>query len=484
MPHLALAASFPPPAALSPDLPPDLHPDLDALSEQIADLAAHLHAATYRLLCLIREFDRRHGWVSGFNSCAHWLAWRTGIELGAAREKVRVARALTELPETSAALAAGQVSYAKVRALTRVATPQTESELLAIACCGTAAHVERVVRGYRRAVSAQQEAADTRARHEARGLQVYWDEAGMLVVRGRLPAEQGARFLAALEAAKALLLEERGPVDVSAETSSPAPLTGAAPAAALVATPPRLFAETPQAQRQADALVRVAEAALADGLAGERAAEAQLVVHVDAEVLGRPAAAGGRSALEQGPHVSAETSRRLACDASLVRLVEGPLGEPLSIGRKTRAVPEPMRRALHNRDRGCRFPGCGVQRRLHAHHLEHWADGGPTAVSNLVELCAFHHRQVHEGGCRVERSSAGALRFFDPRGRELAPAPTAPRVPGSAVATLASANRRAVGQPIGAATLNTWNGVDELDLDWAVSSILWREQRPTEAAPD
>ncbi|MBK8481683.1 MAG: DUF222 domain-containing protein [Proteobacteria bacterium] len=474
MQHLALAASSPPSLALEAAV----QPDLDSLGEAIAELAAQLHAATYRLLCLIREFDRRDGWASGFRSCAHWLAWRTGIELGAAREKVRVARALAELPATREALAAGKVSYAKVRALTRVATLETEGDLLAIACCGTAAHVERVVRGYRRAVSAEQEAANARARHEARGLQVYWDEAGMLVLRGRLPPEQGARLLAALEAADAQLAEERGASDVSAETSEPS-------VALALAVAPRLLAETRQAQGRADALARVTEAALGEGLGGDRAAEAQLVVHVDARVLAQAAApGGGRSAIEHGPHVSAETSRRLACDGSIVRLVEDSRGEPLSIGRKTRAVPEPMRRALHHRDGGCRFPGCGCTRRLHAHHIEHWADGGLTAVGNLVELCAFHHRQVHEGGCWVERRSDGTLRFFDACGRELAPAPASRRSHSDAATALASANRHALGQPVTAATLSTWNGVDQLDVDWAVSALLWKTPRAREAAPD
>ena len=125
------------------------HPfaDLDRLGDEIAELSAHLDAATARLLSMIREFDARGGWNSGFRSCAAWLSWRVGLDLGAARERVRVARALEALPLLAQALARGQLSYAKVRALTRVATPETEARLLTVGRSGTAAHVERIVRG-------------------------------------------------------------------------------------------------------------------------------------------------------------------------------------------------------------------------------------------------------------------------------------------------------------------------------------------------
>ena len=122
---------------------------LDQLGDEIAELSAHLDAATARLLTLIREFDARGGWNTGFRSCAAWLSWRVGLDLGAARERVRVARALGSLPLLAEALARGQLSYAKVRALTRVATPETEGRLLAVGRAGTAAHVERIVRGWR-----------------------------------------------------------------------------------------------------------------------------------------------------------------------------------------------------------------------------------------------------------------------------------------------------------------------------------------------
>ncbi len=160
-----------------PDLPamlqPTSHPfaELDRLGDEIAEISAHLEAATARLLDLIREFDARGGWNTGFRSCAAWLSWRVGLDPGAARERVRVARALRTLPALAEALACGELSYAKVRALTRVATPETEARLLAVGRAGTAAHVERIVRGWRR-VDRQAEAREAARQHAGRALHV------------------------------------------------------------------------------------------------------------------------------------------------------------------------------------------------------------------------------------------------------------------------------------------------------------------------
>ena len=134
---------------------PAEQPDLDRLGDQIAELSARIDAATYELLCHLHQFNQQHGW-EGFRSCAHWLNWRTGLDLGAAREKLRVAAALAELPHISAAMACGRLSYSKVRALSRVASPATEARLLAVACGATAAQVERLVRGWRQADHAAQ----------------------------------------------------------------------------------------------------------------------------------------------------------------------------------------------------------------------------------------------------------------------------------------------------------------------------------------
>ena len=272
--------------------------ELDRLGDEIAELSAHLEAATARLLDLIREFDARGGWNTGFRSCAAWLSWRVGLDLGAARERVRVARALRMLPALAQALARGELSYAKVRALTRVATPETEARLLAVGRAGTAAHVERIVRGWRR-VDRHAEAREAARQHARRSLQVYQDEDGTVVVRGRLTPEVGALLLRALDAARETLYQ-RGRK------------AGAVPPA------PDPAAETPtRAQQNTDALALLAETALHHeldpGAPGERY---QVVVHVDAAVLADPEQPG-QSVLEEGSHVPAETSRRLAWGAPL-----------------------------------------------------------------------------------------------------------------------------------------------------------------------
>jgi hypothetical protein len=179
--------------------------EMDRLGDEIAELSAHLEAATGRLLDLIREFDARGGWNSGFRSCAHWLSWRVGMDLGAARERVRVARALGSLPRMAEALVCGELSYAKVRALTRVATPETEKRLLAVGKVGTACHVERIVRGWRRVDRLAEARSETTHRPKSRALHVYQDEDGMVVIRGRLTPEAGAALTQALAAARETL---------------------------------------------------------------------------------------------------------------------------------------------------------------------------------------------------------------------------------------------------------------------------------------
>src|SRR5438128_6416752 len=378
--------------------------ELERLGDEIAELSAHLDAATAHLLDLICDFDARGGWSTGFRSCAVWLSWRIGLDPGAARERVRVARALGTLPRLAQALARGELSYAKVRALTRVATPETEVRLLAVGRAGTAEHVERIVGAWRR-VDRNAEAAEAVRLHKSRALHVYQDEDGMVVVHGRLDGEVGAVLIQALAAARERLYRQTG--NVSAETF-PADVS---------VEPPTM------AQQQADALGLIAETALHHamdpGSPGERY---QVVVHVDAAVLEDPDAAG-QSALEPGAHVSAETARRLACDASRVVMRHDPDGRVVEVGALTRTIPAALRRVLHYRDRGCRFPGCGLPLGQ-GHHLQHWANGGPTTLSNLALLCRRHHRAVHEDGYRVERLLDGELRFRRPDGRLLPDVPS------------------------------------------------------------
>ena len=455
--------------------------DLDRLGDRIAELSARIDAATYELLCYLHQFNQQYGW-EGFRSCAHWLNWRTGLDLGAAREKLRVAAALAELPHISSAMACGRLSYSKVRALSRVAAPATEARLLAVACGSTAAQVERLVRGWRQADQAAQ-ADGEQVRLASRMLSTQVDEAGMLLLRARLTPEVGAVLLRAVEAA----LEQ---VPAAAEGAD---------------------GDTPTiAQRRADALGLVAESALAGGLdPGNPGDRFQVTVHVPADTLAArepastpprvsaepseasdcvyepaPPAAGldaGQAVIEQagGLHLGREAARRLACDAALVALLHGANGEVLDIGRRTRAVPTALRRALLDRDRSqCQFPGC-TSRHCDAHHVVHWADGGETRLQNLVLCCRFHHRALHEEGFQVVADAAGQFQFLRPDGVALSAEPPAVCWEGEPLAPT-DARLAVAGVSIGPHTATPdWYG-ESLDLTAALE-VLW--QPPARAAP-
>ena len=373
---------------------------IDDLANEIFTLSGHLNAANHRWLMLIAEFDRRTGWNDGATqSCAHWLNWKCGLAMGAAREKVRVARALEKLPKISAAMERGNLSYSKVREITRVACAETEDYFLQIAEHGTAQHVEKLVQAYRRCQDAEELTREARQQQERR-VTFTRDDDGSLVLYCRLPADVGARVLKALD----LAVEALPPVDVPAGTSTP---------------------RVPFSVRRADALAVVADSFLAHGAMEARGTDThQIVVHVAEETLREKSA--GCCEFEHGPSMAAETARRFACDASIVHLVENAAGEPLNVGRKTRTISAPLRRLLTTRDKGCRFPGCANSRWVDAHHIKHWVNGGETKPSNLVSLCRFHHRAVHEGGYTIQRLDDGALRFVKPSGIAVAPACSQP----------------------------------------------------------
>lgn len=424
------------------------------LEAQITELAGHLNAGNHRFLVLTAEFDRRKGWATaGCNSCAHWLNLKCGIDMGAAREKVRVANALEGLPQISAAMARGQLSYSKVRAITRVARPETEELLLMIALHGTAHHVETTVRTFRRCQQAEELSREAR-QQATRALHYNYDDNGSLIIRASLPAEVGALFVKAINAAVEAA-DRPTPAgaaggtspsrkaatrpNVSAETSASAshvardiatearPSAGGHLAQGVSAetreSTPASESPTPGerpswAMRRADALGRMVESFMAHGAevmsGGDRQ---QIVVHVDAQTLRD--GGSGRCEHEDGPAMPVETARRLACDASVVPIVEGEDGETLNVGRKTRTISPALRRALNSRDRCCRFPGCSNKHYVDGHHIKHWADDGETKLSNLVLLCRFHHRFVHEGGVTIQVLNDGALRFKLKDGRAL-----------------------------------------------------------------
>jgi hypothetical protein len=338
-----------------------------------------------------------------------------------------------------------------VRALTRVATPETEARLLAVGRAGTAEHV--IVRGWRR-VDAKAEAQEAALQHAGRALHVYPDEDGTVRIRGRLTPEAGALLLKALAAARETLSQRQREQEPEVD-------------------PPTME------QQQADALGLLAEAALHHeldpGAPGERF---QVVVHVDTAVLA-DAEAPGQSVLEDGVRVPAGTSQRLACDASRVVMRHDAEGRVVEIGARTRTIPPALRRALQHRDGGCRFPGCGV-RVGQGHHIQHWAQGGPTTLSNLAILCRRHHRAVHEEGFQVERQEDGELRFRRPDGRPLPGVPPPADVGDDSPGVL-RASHQAAGLDLHAHTATPgWLG-ERLDVGYAIDVLHpLARRRPTD----
>ena len=432
--------------------------DDNDLEDAITTLAANIAAATWQLLTLIREFDHRDklgGW--GVKSCAHWLNWKCGIALGAAREKVRVARALEFLPLIDRVFAAGVLSYSKVRAMTRIATPENEDYLLMLAEHGTAAQLERLIRAFRR-VKRVEETAKADGAQALRDVDWYYAEDGMFVIHARLPCEAGEMVMKALQAAAEDLVADR---TLSQDEKKSA------------AVLPHLSAETwanaecPAGARRADALCHLAEQFLAQGAVGSKQADRhQIMVHVERDTL-RSDGERIRCEFERGHPLAVETARRLACDASRVDIEEDEVGHVLNIGRKTRTAPPAIRRALEVRDQGCRFPGCTQHRYVDAHHIHHWADGGETSLRNLVLLCRYHHRLLHEGGFALELRDDGKLLFFRPDGVPV------PEVPPPVLASRdITVDNEAAGIHVSAETCQpNWCG-ETMDLAMAVDGLV------------
>ncbi len=363
------------------ETPEDRLLSIDELDQNIVTLASRINAATSELLILIRQFDERAGWLQwGLGNCAEWLHWRCDLSMSAAREKVRVAHALKTLPLIATAFSSGELSYSKVRALTRVARVDNEDVLLAYALKATASRVEERCRELR--CGTADSISEANRAHANRSLRVFRDaERGTMTITVELPLETGELLEKALDRAR----------DSTASQT------------------PEVIDECWGAQ-QADALVTIANAYLSGN--GELSActsdNYQVTVHVDQTAL---ASSKGRSSLP------IESVKRLCCDGDTIVLVEDEDGEPLSVGRKTRTVPTAIKRALQARDKACVFPGCHHKRFVDAHHVKHWSAGGETSLDNLMLLCSHHHRLVHEGGFRIERDYQNHWFFQRPDGR-------------------------------------------------------------------
>jgi len=368
------------------------HVEIEELDAAIEKLNHSINAANYQLMVLIREFDERAGWLKwGFTDGLSWLKWRCDIGTGAAREKLRIAHALKELPLLSEAFASGSLSYTKVRALTRIATAENEEELITMALRMTARHVEEHCKQRKNAspdstklaLGAQKNAQYRVWRDEARGTVHFSIE---------LPAEEAELVEKAVEKAAVQLSTDLG-------NSAPAAFEKE---------------ENSWSNTQASALTSLCRSFL-DGYSqttvesSPAADHYQVVVHVDETAL--------KGSGEGASELPLETVRRLCCDGSVVPVVENASGEPLNVGRKSRTVTTPIRRALWARDKGCGYPGCTHTRFVDAHHIKHWADGGETSVDNMVLLCSSHHKLVHEGGYDVQRDNEGQLFFRRPDGK-------------------------------------------------------------------
>ena len=350
----------------------------EVLEHEVVTLAAQIAQATCRFLLVVAELDRRSAWAQwdGCKTMAHWLSYRCSLSPSTAREHVRVAHALSSLPHIAATFGRGELSYSKVRVLTRVATSESEEGLVDLARTATAAQLIRIVRATVVAM------ADPAQRLAMRELVTGVDEEGFGTVRARLSIED----LPIVDQAIAAALP---PVD---DASADAP-----------------------AQRRADAFVRICESYLANGDAVRPPSERnEAVVHVQVDRSGVVEAH-----TERGDPVHPETAKRILCDGR----VQGMLGDvtgPIGAGRRIRSISRKLRRALQRRSGGvCEWNGCDERVFVEGHHIQLWTEGGVTELHNLALLCWHHHHLVHEGGFKVISDADGLVRCFRPDGIEL-----------------------------------------------------------------
>jgi Domain of unknown function (DUF222)/HNH endonuclease len=363
----------------------------DTVISAFGDAVVDLAAAQSRMVWAVAECDRTDVWeYDGCYSYAQWVSARLHISRWAARRLITAARTLPRLPVTRAALASGRLGLDKVVELCRFATPDTEAALVT-----WARGVLPMTIRERADLANRQDLDDVVDAQRSRTLRWEWSDDGLrLGLWGELPADQGAIVTSALDR-----MAGRLPAIVDDDDTDSA--TGAIDA------------------RRADALVALCSARIADDADPDRAT---VVVHAPLQALSGQGDELG-CGISGGGILHPETVRRLACDCRLEVSVEDPDGLVVGIGRASRTPPAWLKRALMKRDRGCQFPGCGGRRFLHCHHIWHWIRGGPTELQNLVLLCSFHHRMVHEFGWGVELGAPGTSRWYRPNGSRYEPGP-------------------------------------------------------------
>ncbi|MFI8776958.1 DUF222 domain-containing protein [Brachybacterium paraconglomeratum] len=386
----------PPPSGSAPPARLDRE-DAERLGRRIQNQAAVIAQATCEFLLMLAEFDAREGvrFYEGLKSTAHWLGWACSMAAGTAREHLRVARALPELPLTVAEFRAGRLSFSKVREITRVADRVEEEALVEMARAMTASQLARTVSSFR-AVDGSR--LDQDSRRETRW---HVREDGMVEIRAVLPAETGAELLTALE----LALDRDGTAPPSRAAAEP----DHDDSSAIAERCAEITTEATLDQRRADALHDLARTYLAaepDDRSGED--RHLVVVQVNAESLSEDVPAGTlpRCGVAGGGPLEPRTAERLACTGKVSLALADVHGEILHLGRARRLASRAQRRALRLRDGTCVFPGCHQSKHLDAHHLTPWSEGGPTDLDELALLCRRHHVMVHEGGLRLVRAVA------------------------------------------------------------------------------
>jgi len=448
---------------------------IDALADDIALCAARLHCVEHELLTNIRQFDELKGWSKqGSRSASEWLTWRIGIGRVAAREKVRVAVALGSLPKIDAALARGELSYCKVRALTRIADVGTEDLLLAQAHGTTGAELERICSGFRKVMGGPP------TDEEHRTVRRRFIQDGTVQIEMRLLPDEAERVWQALtEQRRALALP---PIPADGTDTDAEFATEHEHETATICSE----GASAEAPTMADAAVAIAERVLADaGTRDTSGADRRLLfVHLSERFLPGsadqaddtsriPAHEPWKAELQDGTAILGESLLRLACDSGLLVAKTDAKGHVLDLGRRRRTVSPALMRALRLRDRGCRFPGCNQRAFVDAHHIEHWAHGGATCLDNVMLVCGRHHLAVHEGGFRVTQGEDGELVFFDPDGALIPPIAPLPPSPSPAEVIRRLAAR---GQRVHAHTTQPHGRGWSVDLHGCVSALYRRRE--------
>ncbi len=477
---------------------------LDALADRVAGEAGRINAATCAWLGLVAEADRRTAW-QGFTSTGSWLSWLCGIAPGTAREHVRVARVLEDMPLVRAAFASGSVSYSQVRALTRVAGVVAEATLVDLASWATGAQLERLLRALTRAARAEEERAiaERRAR--------WWiDEEGCLVIRARLAGPDAALVMAALDHARdaaheggGRLVGEDWVVDSGGDGEGVRDITvledQAVCGADALVTLARAYADRSHGGSEAGPLsrdpvevhviVEVEELAAAVGAVVRSAPSAAISrPDVPAGTRDPDVPAGTRPMPPRieptGVAISQELLLALTCHAptrTLSHLADGSL---VDLGRTRRAPSRAMARAVLQRHGGtCVYPACHARRHLHLHHVIHWAHGGATSVANLVPLCGRHHRALHSGAFQIELTPAPRILRADgtpvpPLGIHRTGSPSTGGIPLAQDSIWADADR--AGRRV---TSTPGRDTRRLDLGYATSVLLERHASRPPAVP-